>query len=64
MGNVSDKSCRENQNTDFMFNYSFFETHAVYEIMWKNVVEPDRPQMIWGMCIAWWINKVQTANLE
>jgi hypothetical protein len=23
----------------------FFENHAVYEIMWKNVVERVRPQM-------------------
>jgi hypothetical protein len=45
--NVSDKSCRENQDTQFMFNnFFFFENCAVYEIMWKNVVEPDRPQVI------------------
>jgi len=31
--NVSDKSCRENQNTHFMFNYFFSVNHAVYEIM-------------------------------
>jgi hypothetical protein len=23
----------------------FFENHAAYDIMWKNTVEPDRPQM-------------------
>ena len=41
MRNVSDKSCRENQNTHFVFNtfFFFFENHAVYEIMWKNIVE-------------------------
>jgi hypothetical protein len=51
--NVSDESCRENQNTHFMFNnFFFFENRAVYEIMWKNNVQPDRPQMtIWRMCI-------------
>ena len=44
---VSDKSCRKNQNTHFMFNNTFFflENRAVYEIMWKNAVEPDRPQI-------------------
>ena len=44
MRNVLDKSCRENQNTHFVFN-NFFppENRAVYEIMWKNMVEPDRP---------------------
>ena len=31
MRNISDKSCRENQNTQFMFNISFFfEYRAVY----------------------------------
>ena len=45
MGNVSGKSCRENQNTHFIFNSIFLENCAVYEIMWKNTVEPDRPQM-------------------
>jgi hypothetical protein len=24
----------------------FFENRAVYEIMWKNAVQPDRAQMI------------------
>jgi len=29
------------------------ENRAVYEIMWKNIVETDRPQMtIWRMRIA------------
>jgi len=28
------------------------ENHAVYEIMWKNMVDPDRPQMTveYGAC--------------
>jgi hypothetical protein len=34
MRNTSDKSCRENQNTHFMFN-NFFRKCDVYEIMWK-----------------------------
>jgi len=44
MRNVSGKSYKENQNTRFMFN-SFSENHAVYEIIWKNMVVPDRPQI-------------------
>jgi hypothetical protein len=44
MRNVSDK-CRENQNTNFMFNNFFPENRAVYEIMWKIMAQPDRPQM-------------------
>ena len=41
--NVSNKSCK-----DFMFNiyYMFSYSRAVYEMMWNNVVWPDRPQMI------------------
>ena len=27
-----------------MFSYFFFENRAAYEIMWKNMVELDRPQ--------------------
>ena len=59
MRNVSDKICTENQNTHFVFSKFFFlESRAFYEIMWKNTVEPDRPQMtIWRMRIACWIPK-------
>ena len=28
-----------------MLNNFFPENRAVYEIMWKNIVEPERPQM-------------------
>ena len=27
-------------------NIFFFENRAVYEIVWKTMVDPDRPQMI------------------
>jgi len=41
-----------------VFSNVIFENRAVYEIMWKNVVEPGRPQMtIWCMLIAFWIPK-------
>jgi len=43
--NISHKICTENLNIHFMFNDSFPENRAVYEIMWKNMVQPDRPQM-------------------
>jgi len=34
----------------------FFEYRAIYEIMWKNIVEPGRAQMaIWRMHILCWI---------
>jgi hypothetical protein len=60
MRNISDISCRENKKTRiFMFkNFFFFENRAVHEIMWKNVVELDRPQRpLWRMHTACWIPK-------
>jgi hypothetical protein len=44
MRNISDRSCRGNQNARLMF-CPFSENCAVYEIIWKDMVEPDRPQM-------------------
>ena len=44
MRNVSDRSCREKQNTHFLSNQFSSENNAVYEIMWKNMVQPDKPQ--------------------
>ena len=66
MRNILEKSCRENQNTHYMSNdFFFFENRAVYEIMWKNIVEPDRPQMtIWRMRIACWISKATNTHSE
>jgi len=44
--NVSDKICRENQNIYFVFSKFFSsENCAVYEIMWKNIVDRGRPQV-------------------
>jgi hypothetical protein len=69
MRNVSDKSCRENQNTHFVFS-NFFSLRklcrcAVYETMWENTVEPDRLQMtIWRMRIACWIPKAIDTHSE
>jgi hypothetical protein len=41
-----------------MFNNFFFENRVVYEIMWKNFVERNGPQMtIWHMRIACWMLK-------
>jgi hypothetical protein len=40
--NVSDESCRENQNT-FYVQELFPENLDVSELVWKNIVEPQRP---------------------
>jgi hypothetical protein len=49
MRNVSDKISRDNNNTQlsvrFDCNLISPEYRAVYDIMWKNIVEPDRPHM-------------------
>ena len=43
--------------------FFFPENRAVYEIMSKNVVEPERSQMIiWRMYVACWIIKVTRAK--
>jgi hypothetical protein len=56
MRNVSDKICRENQNTHFIFNnLFFFENRVVYKMMWKNILEPGRPQIKWRMRISHWV---------
>ena len=41
--NISDKR-HKNQNT-FIFNKFFPKNNTVYVTMWKNMVQPDRPQM-------------------
>jgi hypothetical protein len=42
----------ENIKTQFYVHYLFFENHAIYEIMWKNMVQLDRPQVTvqYGSC--------------
>jgi len=40
-----------------MFN-NFPENCAIYEIMWKNMAEPDRPQAtVWRTRLACWLTK-------
>jgi len=43
MGNISGKSCSENPNTILCSIFLF--PKVVYEIKWKNIAEPDWPQM-------------------
>jgi len=65
MRNVSGKSCRGNQKTNFVFNNFFFENRAVYEITWKNIVDSGNPQMtVLRVRIACWITKVTDKHSE
>jgi hypothetical protein len=45
MRSVSDKVVEKIKTRFYMLNDFFSENRVVYEIMWKNMVEPDRPQM-------------------
>ena len=65
MRTFSEETSRENQNSRFMFNHFFFENPAVYEILWRNIVEPDGPQMTTlRMRIACWLLKVTNTHSE
>ena len=55
---VSGKSCREKSKHVYYVHSLFFINLTIYDLMWKNVVELDMPQMtIWHMRIACWILK-------
>ena len=65
MKNPSDKSCGENQNTHILYSVTFPENRSIYDIMWKNLVEPHWLQMtVWRMRIARWIPKPTNTHLE
>jgi hypothetical protein len=60
--NVPNISCRKSKNYTFYVRYFFFsfENRAVYEIMSKNMVEPERPpQMAIWRRVARWISSIQ-----
>jgi len=53
--------------TQILRSITFFlvENRAVYEIRWKNIVEPDRSQTtIWRTRIASWITKTTNTISE
>jgi hypothetical protein len=65
MRNVSDKICREIQNTHFISVSFFFKNCAICEIMWKYIVELGVLQVtIWHMHITYWISKSTNAHSE
>jgi len=56
---------RENKNKVLYNNFFFFEDRAFNKIMWKNVVEPGRPQMkIWRMHAACWIPRATNTHSD
>jgi len=50
---------------DILCPITIFENRALYEIMWKNIVQPDRLQIkIWRMRFACWMPKATNAHSE
>jgi len=64
MRNVSDKFVQNIEQ--ILCSTTPSENHAIYEIMCKNMVQPDRSQtMMWHMSIACWVTKdVNTNNVQ
>jgi hypothetical protein len=57
----------DKKHTFYVKNF-FFEVCVVYEVIWKNVVEPDRPHMtLYGACAlhaAWLRLQIHTHNIS
>jgi len=66
MNNFSEESCRGNRHTHILYSIIFLvEICSVCKIMWKNIVERDRPQKAIGrMRIACWITKATDTNSD
>ena len=65
MRNFSHKYFRKIQNAHFVFDNSFFlENRVVYEIMWKNMVQPTDNNKEERMRFACWINKAADTHSE
>ena len=45
MRNVSGQTCKENKTLFLCPLKFFFDNHAIYEVMWKSIIERDRPEM-------------------
>jgi hypothetical protein len=59
MGNILKQKVLQKFKTHFVpCNFFSPEHRAFYGIMWKNIVETERPQMtIWRTRIARWVTK-------
>ena len=58
---------RKSKHTFYTQLHCFSENRAIYKIMWKNIVQPDRPQITTcRMRIACWITKdrIQTRTRD
>jgi hypothetical protein len=64
--NVSDKSCRKNQNTHFMFCNSFSKIVPLRDNVEKYGTgrQVTYDNIIWRMCFACWITKATNTHSE
>jgi hypothetical protein len=54
----------EKIKTLILYSVTFFENRAVYELMWKNSVDPKRSQMtIWRVRILRWVPQAINTHL-
>jgi len=65
MRNISYKFVDEIKTHILCSTYFFFRKWCLCEIKWKNIIQPDRPQMtMWLMRIACWITKATNTHSQ
>ena len=69
MRNISDRSCRENQNTHFMFsNFSSRKSCRLWddtgEYDWARQATDNSIRVIWRMRVSCWISKATDSHSE
>ena len=52
----------EKIKTHILYAVTFYENRAVFEVMSKNMVEPERTHKIWRLRVACWIIKLTRAQ--
>ena len=54
----------EKNKTHVLYSIIFSKNHTIYEIMWKNLVQPKRPHdnTIWPMRFACWVSKATRSS--
>ena len=64
MRNISNKSCKEKENTHLVFDNRIPKIVLFYEIMLKNMMEPERPHTGLWRRVACWISKATRAQAQ
>jgi hypothetical protein len=62
--NISEKFVQKIKTQILCLIIFFPENRAIYMIMWKNIVKPDRPQIIRTMRFAYWVNNATNTHSE